>query len=386
MTRSLWATRLGSLALMMVLALGACAAPGAKETPPPAATKSSQAAGGQPWEGQWQDVLAAAKKEGRVSVYTANGVWVREALESRFSERYRIELDFLTARGAELTAKIDTERRAGLHVPDLYVGGSTAPLTQLKPKGYLDEIEPLLLLPEVTSPAAWFGNGVNYVEKDRMIVAFVATTVHPVALNSDLVRPGEIKSYTDLLQPRWKGKLLLTDMTIDGPGLDWYSSSRQMGLDLDFMRRLVMQEPVIIRDHRVNVEWLARGKYPVFIGPHDATLTEFKDAGAPVTQLVPVEGTWLKSGGGSVSLMNRAPHPNAARVFINWLLTREAQVLYQKGSGQQSARLDVPPEPLAPDKVRQDGVKYFNAGSEESQLAREGFVKEAREVFVKLLK
>ncbi|MBI4331128.1 MAG: extracellular solute-binding protein [Chloroflexi bacterium] len=384
MQRRLFAA--GMIALLALILAGACAPRGpdaARESAPPAAGTAAPTAQG--WEREWQNVTAAARKEGKIVVYSSSGYGPRDALAPGFTEKFGIPIDWVTARSAELSPKIATERRAGLFIPDVYQGGSPSIVQDLKPRGFLDPTGPILFLPEVTDASLWVNSGINFVDKDRMIVSYAATTSTPLAYNTDLVQAGEIKSYKDLLSPKWKGKLMLNDPTLNGPGADWYGVVREM-LGLDFMRQLVMQEPSIAVDHRLQTEWLARGKYPMLIAPNDAMVTEFKKVGAPVKGLVPVEGTSLKSGSGSIALMNGAPHPNAARLYINWLLTREAQIILQRTQGEQSARLDVPTDTLDPEKVRQGGVKYVYTGSEEYLLNRVALMKEAKEIFGSLMK
>ncbi|MBI4330763.1 MAG: extracellular solute-binding protein [Chloroflexi bacterium] len=380
------------IGLGLLLAAAAACAPQqepdrAAGNPLSAQGRSSEVAPAQTWELAWQSVVAGARKEGKVVVYGSSGPTPREVLGPRLLERFGVEMEFLTAKGSQLAEKIATERRVGLYIPDIYIGGPTTVLDLLKPRGFLDPIEPLLLLPEVKDPSMWVGKKINFLDGDRTLLAFVATIEAPLGLNTNLVKAGEIKSYRDLLSARWKGKLLMNDPTISGTGAEWYAIVRTRTMGIDFMRQLAKQDPVILRDLRLQAEWLAQGKYSVLIGPHDATLSEFKVAGAPVTEFVPEEGAWLKTGGGNISLMNKSPHPNATRLFVNWLLTKEGGLLWQKAMHQQSGRLDVPAEFLDPAKVRQAGVEYISADDdEEFQLKRPEYMKEAREIFGHLMK
>ncbi|MBI4332839.1 MAG: extracellular solute-binding protein [Chloroflexi bacterium] len=376
-----------SLFILTAMLLGACAPQAAEVAPAipsPGVSGSLPGAAAEPWQQQWQQLEAAARKEGRIVLYSSSGPGPREALAQRLLEKYGIEIDYLTARSAELSPKIDTERRAGLFIPDVYQGGGGVLVQDLKPKGFLDPIGPILLLPEVTNSALWVENSLNFIDKERTVISYVATATTPIVYNSDLVQVPEIKSYRDLLAPKWKGKLMLNDPTVNGPGIEWYGVVKNI-MGLEFMRQLAAQEPSVALDHRLQTEWLARGKYSILIAPNDAIVSDFVKAGASLKGIIPVEGSVLKTGAGSVALMNRAPHPNAARLYINWLLTREAQTLLQKVMGQQSARLDVPTDSLEPDKVRQEGVKYVYVGSEEDYLSRLDSMGEAKKIFGHLI-
>ncbi len=380
----------GFLATLLLLVASACGLAQVAQAPTVAAPSQTNASGVatvQTWEKEWADVIEAAKREGRVVIYGSSGPTPREVMGPVFQAKYGVEMEFMSAKGAQLAEKIATERRAGLYIPDIYIGGPTTVLDMLKPQGFLDPIEPLLLLPEVKDARYWVGNKINFLDKDRLLLAYVASIEAPLGYNTDLVKTGELKSYKDLLSPRWKGKLSMNDPTVSGTGAEWYTIVRTKTMGIDFMRELAKQEPVIIRDLRLQAEWLAKGKYPILIGPHDATFTEFKDAGAPITAFVPEEGAWIKTGGGNISLMNRGSHPNATRLFVNWLLSKEGGLLWQKAMHQQSGRVDVAADFLDPMKVRKEGVQYVSADDdEEFQLKRPEYMKEAQQVFAGSLK
>ena len=81
-------------------------------------------------------------------------------------------------------------------------------------------------------------------------------------------------------------------------------------------------------------------------------------------------------------MVKKAPHPNAAKVFINWILSKEGQIFYSRALGVQSARLDVPTDFQDPLSVRQPGIKYFNASTEEVLLSEP----EHRKIIIEIFK
>ncbi len=139
------------------------------------------------------------------------------------------------------------------------------------------------------------------------------------------------------------------------------------------------------RDNRLMVEWVARGKYPLNIGARDEEVREFSSSGAPISQAIRSEGTYLTGGNGFVSLAKGAPHPNAAKIFINFLLSKEGQAISSKATGSQSARIDVPTDYLDPTAQRQRGVKYFDALGEEFARKKNMHLKTAKEIFGHLI-
>lgn len=339
--------------------------PGAKEAVP-APVASSKAA----WQVEWESVRNAAQKEGRAVVYRTVGV--EASMRIAFTEamkKYGINLEMISGRGAELSAKILAERRAGIYSVDVYLGGTTTPVNELKPAGVFDTLEPALILPEVTDPTAWWGGkGLLWVDKDKMILASGAFPQASITLNTTLVKPGEVKGYRDLLDPKWEGKIAMNDPTLSGAGQLWFTVTAIEIMNYDFMRALAKQKPVIVRDQRQQVEWLAHGKYAVALAAEPMIVMEFVKAGASLAYVNAEEGVGLTTGPGSLCLVNRAPHPNAARVFINWLLSREGQTVYSKGMGAQSARLDVSTEGIPAARTRDPNAKYFWAEREEFRI------------------
>ncbi|MBI4333866.1 MAG: extracellular solute-binding protein [Chloroflexi bacterium] len=190
----------------------------------------------------------------------------------------------------------------------------------------------------------------------------ILTPDYNLAVNTTMVRPDEIKSYNDLLDPRWKGKIVLTNPTVVVRMFTTIASV----MGLDWWRKLAAnQEPVVASNDRQVVEWLAHGKYPIAIFSQSASLDEFVRAGAPVKRVQPKEGSSIRGGIVATGLLNRAPHPNAAKVFANWFLSKEGGLVQSIAVAGQSARLDVPVDHLDPELRRDPSAKYVDTETEE---------------------
>jgi iron(III) transport system substrate-binding protein len=159
------------------------------------------------------------------------------------------------------------------------------------------------------------------------------------------------------------GKIAMKDPTNPGPGLAtatfWYA---EPGLGPDFMRKFFGTQKVVRSDDdRQLLEWLVQGRYAIVIAPSEFTATGLKARGLPV-ELVGgdhfKEGSYLTAGNGSIALINRAPHPNAAKLFLNWILTRDGQTRMTQALGYASRRLDVTREHLDPMLVPKPGGRY----------------------------
>lgn len=343
-------------------------------TPPssPTPTPLTQETSARPrWESEWEKVLQGAKKENKLVIYNTAPGEVRQALQSSFKDKYGIFPEIVTLRSGEMAAKFISERRSGIFTVDVYIGGNTTALAQLKPQGILDPLEPALILPEVIDPKLWYENKLWWLDAARTTLMFLGYPVPNLARNTNLVRAEEIKSYRDLLDPRWKGKIIMNNPTIGGTGSKGFSVIAFHLLNLDFWKEFARQEPLILNDQRQQVEWVVQGKYLVVFFPQSGVITEFKKAGAPILEFIPEEGTYLTAGSGNLAVINRAPHPSTARLFINWLLSREGQKVFSQAFGRQSLRLDVTTEGLDPVALRQPGGKYFLGSNNEEFTLKE---------------
>ncbi len=370
-----------SLVLLSILA-PACAAPEPQVAPTKAPAQKQEASTLPSWQTDWNTLVAEARKEGKVSLYTSMGTELRNQMGEVLKKNYGLELDFVSGRTAEVIAKMNAERRAGLYLADAYVGGSSSQL-QLKEAKALRPIEPLLLLPEVTDGKVWDGGQIVFLDKDRTILPFVSHVNLPIVINTDLVKTPP--TFKNLLEPQWKGKILMHDPTQSGSGNLFVTAVGELHGE-SFIRLLAKQEPTLVRDYRTHMEWVARGKFPVGTGPSTENIVEFRNMGAPIATPVPADLSFCSTGVGMISMPDNPAHPNAAKVFINWLLTKEGQTIYAKGMGDDSRRLDVTTEFTMPDMVRKPGVNYFNTETEELAYKRIYYQKLNQEIFAQFLK
>lgn len=338
------------------------------------------------WEKEWDMTVVEARKEGRLVVITTVGPTVRTALSRSFKERFGVDIEFLSGTGREISEKLSSERKAGLYLADIYQGGVTTPVTLLKPAGIIGNIEQSLILPELTNPAeirkTWFGEKLTWVDPSHKILAFTGFPQDIVTINISQVKPEEMKSYKDMLNPKWKGKIAMFDLSMPGAGGYLFGVVGEKIMGMDFWREFARQDVFITRDHRQLTEWVARGKYAMAAAPKPEVIDEFIREGAPLKTITDLqEGAVLATGSGGLALIDKAPHPYAAKLFINWLLTKETLAIYTKAYAAHSLRLDVPTDFLASERIRQPGVKYYFGDEEEFLLKLGGLFPQAREIF-----
>lgn len=338
------------------------------------------------WQVEWDKTLAEARKESRVTIMTNSGDTVRSSLSKGLKDRYGITTEWVVSgRGAELVAKLSNEKKAGIHLIDIFLSGSSTMVTQLKPYGYLDPLPPSFILPEVTDTSLWYA-GQHFVDKEKYIFPFLQYVFPPIFINTTIFKAEDLKSYKDLLKPAAKGKVILADPTTPSAALRWFTVVGGKIMGHDFSRELARSEVTILRDERLSVDWVAKGKYAIVIGVRPDPVTEFLNAGAPLKLIIPEEGTWLTGGPAILSAVNKPPHPNATKVFINWLLSKEGQTVYSKANAVQSARLDIDTSFLDPLILRKPGAPYFVSENEEFLLKDPENLALAKQIFGHLLK
>lgn len=327
-----------------------------------------------------------------MTIYNNWGSEVRTALSRAFIEKFGIQVEFVVfSRSEESVVKIQMEKRAGMYIADLFSGAGPTQVVVMKQAGLLGQIEPLLILPEVTDPRVWTGGTLPFVDKDKQVIAMSVVMQRSVMYNTDLIKKGELTSYRDLLKPQYKGRMTMNDPTVAGNGLSWmaFLARRVWGLEeaSDFLTQLVkQQEVVILRDQRLQVESVARGKFAIGLAAGTASFAEFVSVGAPLDAAIVKEGAYSLAGSGGFAVPNKFAHPHAARIFVNWLLTREGQTVFARIFGSPSTRSDVSREGINPIFVSQPGEKLFFDDEEMMTFRSETMARVSREIIDKAMK
>ncbi len=169
------------------------------------------------WKADWDKTLQAAKKEGQLTLY---GSADYEILFAEFNRKYpEIKVVGVYGRGADVAKRFMAERRAEKYLADLYVNGMTTGYNVFYKAKALDPIAPVLVLPEVTDTSKWWNGKHHYVDPENQYLLNInGETRIVVGFNTKLVSPAEIKSYWDLLNPKWKGKIVAYDPSLGGAG------------------------------------------------------------------------------------------------------------------------------------------------------------------------
>lgn len=279
---------------------------------------------------QSQDRLEGAKKEGQLVFFSGMIVQDTQVLLSAFEKRYPfIKTIHYRARGSALVSRIQTESRAGVQSWDVYNSTGFEGYVLLE-QGYLGKYDS----PQRKS----YPEG--HKDAQGHWTTMYTTPMLP-SFNTRLISARDLpKDYSDFLNARWKGKLGL-----DPQDFEWYANLRKVwGAERarKFVSGLVRQEVVLRQGRALLTDLLGAGEFSILINNYLPNVLRVKEKGSP-TDFFPLDP--VIAGAGPIAMNRLAPHPNTARLFIDFCLSKEGQTLLV-GVGKSSARGDVPGNPV----------------------------------------
>lgn len=318
---------------------------------------------------EWDALVKKAEEEGEVAIYATDSIGNAQSIWAAFQKRYpKIKLiGTSVGRGSDLFPKLFSERRAGKYLADVFLAGPTAVHLNLYPAKVLDPMPPALVHPNVTDLSKWWQGKHHYVDPEGQYNFMYESALYgpPLSFNTSIVNEKEIKSAWDLVQPQWKGKLAVLQLnaTQGSTALAFVYHHPQLGPK--FIERVYRDmEPTFFRDLRQGTDWLSQGKFPICFLCRRIDRAQMQ--GLPVAELDPyaiTERPGIGSGSGAIVLMNRHPHPNAAKVFLNWFLSLEGQIAFRQANTDElrvgSMREDLPQEILPPLARRRKDKEYL---------------------------
>ncbi|NIO09790.1 MAG: extracellular solute-binding protein, partial [Deltaproteobacteria bacterium] len=314
----------------------------------------------------WDKTVQAAKQEGQLRVWGGEEV-SHPTIIAAFNKKHPyIKVITVTGRASQLVLRVSAERRAGRYLADVWATGPGGPRT-LYLKNLLDPVADKLILPEVTDQSKWYNGKHHYGDPQKKYIFIYEGTPNSgmsVSFNTEkLKNPEQFKTLWDVVK-KWNGKILLytygSGGSIPTPVLMTYYDP---DVGPEFFKHLFEKKDLTVsRNRRQATNWLARGKFSLCLLCRD--IERAQGQGLPVRRL-DIERNLLGSGNSSVmALLKNAPNPNAAKVFINWYLSREGQIFYQNFlntvvlEGSDSMRIDIPKDDVLPGFRRLKGKEY----------------------------
>jgi iron(III) transport system substrate-binding protein len=316
---------------------------------PPTTAPVSQAATAASKDADWNAVVDAARKEGSLVTATYPGTGYRKLMDDFEAAYLGIKVDqtgFQTS-GRDFSPRFFQERDAGLFAWDIILMPSTEFFINAIPRGALDPLRPLLVRPDILDDTNWregFESG--WLDKNKQYsYGLTRSRSQTLYVNTDQVKDGEITGLKDLLDPKWQGKIIGGDPRTKGSGYWSATAARLKTSSDDIVRRLWKDTQMQLSgDARLLTESVVRGAFPIGVGAvSKPVLIDFlaQGVGKNLMNIASLELDVVQSSNNVLMYVNRAPHPNAAKVFANWILSKEAGTSIAKNAQDNSRRTDV---------------------------------------------
>jgi ABC-type Fe3+ transport system substrate-binding protein len=351
---------------------------------------------------EWESLIAEAKAEGKLSlVFGGSAGRNYRPLIDHFQEKFGIEVIFSPGSGSKQTARVLVEQAAGEFLVDvLMIGGTSA--QRLTAANGLQPIKEWFMHPDILDESGWYKGQLWYTDAEQRFVLNNGASAAPVNLsmryNTDLVTQADIdgwESIFDFLDPKWAGKIVALTPETGGAGGTYYGLLANPFVDAEaFLTKLYdpKMDVFFTEDFRLIADGVANGKFAfgILIGSAGRDIDKLKELGLPVEELIMElkEGFDLSGAGSGDNIMVpiNTPHPAAAKLFLNWFLSREGQTAkhhISDGNPNPSLRQDIPCDgnvKLA--NCRVEGKDYFYPTTDPAYTGRrDEFIQLSRDMF-----
>lgn len=312
---------------------------------------------------EWAAVIEAAKKEGKVVVAGSPDPVMRNEVIPKFTARFGVAVEFIAGRSSQIVSRVETERAAGIYSIDLYLAGPDTTANDLYKDKMIDPLRPLIVMPEVADGAKWKTGKIWFADpQEQFVVRAFSSVASLLYINTEHVKADELRDIKDLINPKWRGKISTEDPTTTGAGANMAARLlTQVGEEL-VKNLYIEQKPVRTRERRQMADWLARGTQPICLNCREDDVRPLVKDGFKLLEIFELSGVAPTINGSPwmLSIANKAPHPKAAQVFANWILSKEGLETYAKGYGSATLRTDVDESFLNPGNLPKKNVKYFD--------------------------
>jgi len=278
--------------------------------------------------------IAAAKREGKVVLYTSAPIAAAQKVANSFQQTYGITVELFRSGGAQVLRRFQMEQDAGHAGADVIVSSDPSAIIDLTAKGLFVPFKPdgYDKIPE-----AFRDGGGNAVAQRVSLISIYGRT--------DIIPPHNMpKTWDDLLHPRFKGKLVMTNPLFTSLQLGVVATMSKMR-GWNFFERLNANDIMVVQGNEQALNLVKTGERPIAAGADSQYANEARQAGHKIANFFPADGTFAIPA--TTSVVKRAKNPNAARLLAEYSLSLEAQKLWPE-SGIYAARSDIEPPAGSP--------------------------------------
>lgn len=348
-------SRRGFLTVVLIggsaaLAAACQPAPTAAPAPTTAPAVTGQAVpDGQTQYGTWQ---TGAGSEGTIVVLGPPTPRLKSTLPQAFKAAFGVDMQYSGEATATAGPRLASERAGGVYSTDIVIAGAGSMFQTIASSGQMNgdtmgmlaPLKPKLVLPEVVDLTKWRDNRLWFPDPQGTYVYRMSSFWnHAISVNTSLIKTTDITSWYDLLKPEYKGKIISFDPSINGTAVNTLAYIWQR-LGADFVRNVYQgQEVFVVRNAEQEGNALAKGDYPIALFLEPQSLGDLIKQGLPVDEVPPPPEALptTSAGFGMLGLLDHAPHPNAANLFANWILSKTGQQVFQNAQLQPSRRNDL---------------------------------------------
>ena len=297
------------------------------------------------WQDEWKNTLEKAKGQSlSVSIAPEEAY---TTVMAEFSSRFPIKAEPTIMRPSSALARIQTEQQSGQFTWDVWMGGTSNMVNSAAPAGLLAPMEPYFILPEVKDPANWRHPDFLFGDAGRRVFTNANRVEFYVLRNTSVVPEAKLESWDDFLNPKFKGKISIRDLSVPNGGTFAVATGYGV-MGPDFVRRLLKdQEPKFFENPQQLETAVVRGGQAIAIGLESYIWDKCRaDGGCKDVEQLRQFAAATSAG---LSIPKNPPHPEAMKVFVNWYLSKEGQEVWvnarakQNNSGAVSMRKDVAP-------------------------------------------
>ena len=279
--------------------------------------------------------VAKAKAEGKVVWYTSTPIEQGQKIADAFQKETGIKVEMFRSGGSSILRRFQQEMDAGRVAVDVLTHSEPAAANALGKKGFFVAFKPVNF--DKVPEAAKDPNGLFVGQRLNMMTHY---------LRSDKVAAAdEPKTWDDLLDPKYKGKLVMTDPSFTSLQVSVVGTMAK-ARGWPFYEKLRGNDVMIVQGNQQVSDMLKRGERLIAVGALDSYAADLKKEGHPIKTLYPPDGVFVIPS--PTSVIKGSPNPNAAKLFAQFMIGDTAQKIFPDDGGY-SARVDIAPPQGSPD-------------------------------------